>query len=54
MRQSAAAATFSLKEARDATEWEGLLKDLIAPFVTLARSPPTPMPDAMQVSTAPI
>jgi hypothetical protein len=26
MHQSVAAATFSLKEARDATEWENLLK----------------------------
>ena len=42
MHQSVAAATFSLKEARDATEWENLLKVSAAHSDALSLDPPMP------------
>ena len=48
MHQSVAAATFSLKEARDATEWEDLLKVSAAHSDALSLDPlmPPPLPKA--------
>ena len=44
-----AASTFSIREPRDATNWQSILLDTIEPFVSLALDPPVPLPDAMQV-----
>ena len=44
MHQSVAAATFSLKEARDATEWEDLLKVSAAHSDALSLDPLMPPP----------
>ena len=51
MQQQAAAATFSLKEARDATKWTDVLQNILEPFVMSARSPNPPLPDAIEIST---